>query len=211
MTIEELISEAELHLQKREIDEALSKFQKAFEVLPKEAHLASQIGVCYFHLNKHKESLDFMNLAVNLQPDYSYRYSSRAYILAANNQLDAAISDYEMCVKLDPEDAVAHNNLGLLQEQKGWKKQAETNFNKADELEGILKERGIETVQEIDEPEVEKKSNSERSDVISELQKETPAPPQSVLHVMKEVFTDKKTFKEFIKFVKSGFKIPDNE
>lgn len=202
MTIEELISEAELHLQKREIDEALSKFQKAFEVLPKEAHLASQIGVCYFHLNKHKESLDFMNLAVNLQPDYSYRYSSRAYILAANNQLDAAISDYEMCVKLDPEDAVAHNNLGLLQEQKGWKKQAESNFNKADKLEGILKERGIEPAKEIDKAEIEVKPK---------LKEEASENPKSVLHIMKEVFTDKKTFKEFISFVKSGFKIPEDE
>lgn len=207
MTIEELITEAEQHLQKRETEEALIKFQKAFEVLPKEAHLASQIGVCFFHLKQMDKAMSFMNKAVELQPKYSYRYSSRAYILAANDEIEAAIADYEKCIELDPEDAVAHNNLGLLQEQKGWKKQAEQSYSKADELEGILKERGIETVstnETKNKPTQTVKENAPEQSVDSTSQK-------SVFHVMKEVFTDKKTFKEFINFVKSGFKLNDNE
>lgn len=207
MTIEELITEAELHLQKREINEALTKFQKAFEVLPKEAHLASQIGVCFFHLKELNQALSYMNRAIELQPNYSYRYSSRAYILAADDQIDAAIADYEKCIELDPEDAVAHNNLGLLQEQKGWKKQANDSYSKADELEGILKERGIETVStkkvENTKPQIDKENDLS--------QNSGSATQKSVFHVMKEVFTDKKTFKEFIQFVKSGFKLTDNE
>lgn len=207
MTIEELITEAELHLQKREIDDALTKFQKVFEVLPNEAHLASQIGVCFFHLKDMENALSFMDKAIELQPNYSYRYSSRAYILAANNQIDAAIADYEKCIELDPDDAVAYNNLGLLQEQKGWKKQAVDNYSKADELEGILQERGIETVSTNEDKNTS--FQTEKENVLKQSSDSTGQ--KSVFHVVKEVFTDKKTFKEFINFVKSGFKLNDDE
>lgn len=38
---------------------------------------------------------------------------------------EAAILDYEKAIKLDPEDAVSYNNIGLLQEKLGYKQKAQ--------------------------------------------------------------------------------------
>ena len=51
---------------------------------------------------------------------------------------DAAIEDYKTCIELDPEDTIAHNNLGILEEAKGYKAQAQERFKVADELQEIL-------------------------------------------------------------------------
>ena len=45
-----------------------------------------------------------------------------------------AIADYEKAIELDPEDAVAQNSLGLLQEQLGYKQEAKKRFEIAHEL-----------------------------------------------------------------------------
>ena len=50
-----------------------------------------------------------------------------------------AIQDYEKAIKLDPDDAVAQNNLGLLQEQLGYKTEAKKRFEIADDLMGNSK------------------------------------------------------------------------
>lgn len=209
LTIEEIIQQAEKQLQNREITKALENFKKVFEVLPKDAHIASQIGVCYFHLKDNTKALEYMNFAVQLEPEYSYRYSSRAYILAANNQIDDAIRDYNKCIEMDPEDSIAHNNLGLLLEQKGWQKQANESFTKADTLEGISprlnNSDNNETIQSFEkENNKEIKDNTNKDEIIQEDQ-------PSKKKVIKSIFTSKSTFKEFLAFIKNGFKLPEDE
>jgi tetratricopeptide (TPR) repeat protein len=38
--------------------------------------------------------------------------------------IKGAIEDYEKTISLDPDDAIAYNNLGLLQEQLGYKEKS---------------------------------------------------------------------------------------
>ena len=102
---------------------------------------------------------------------------------------EEAILDYKKCTDLDPEDAISWNNMGLLEDQLGWNKKAKKTLNKADSLEKVLKDKDIP---------IENKSE------ISEPKPEIPA---SKNRIIKDVFTKKKTFKEFVKFVRSGFKI----
>ncbi len=47
---------------------------------------------------------------------------------------------------MDPEDAVAMNNLGLLQEQLGYQTQAKQNYSKADEI-GLTRGRNDQGIQ----------------------------------------------------------------
>ena len=75
-----------------------------------------------------------MDEAVRLQPLKPYRYSSRAYIRGHFKLTQEAIADYEKAIELDPEDAVAQNNLGMLQEQLGYKNEAKKRFEIADDL-----------------------------------------------------------------------------
>ncbi len=200
MTVENIIKLAEKHAKEGENELALEFFSKAIQVLPTSADLYSQRGVILFHLKRSQESLDDMNKAVELQPDYSYRYSSRAYIKSVLGLVKDAILDYEKAIELDPEDTVAYNNLGLMQEKLGWEKMAKKNFKKADELDDILKANGISA-----QPE---NYNEEKEDLPKKANK-TPEPIVTKGDVIKNVFTKKNTFKEFINFVKSGFKIKE--
>lgn len=83
------------------------------------------------------ESLEDFDRAVQLEPHYSFRYASRAFIKAALGMVEAAIEDYHKAIELDPDDAINHNNLGLLYEQIGMQEAALEHFRQADCLAGL--------------------------------------------------------------------------
>ena len=192
MTIEDIITQAKESNAKEDYKEAFRLYSKAIDVLPGDPDLYSARGVVLFHLDRKEDSLLDMNKAVDLEPNYSYRYSSRAYIKASLRMTEEAILDYKKCIDLDPEDAISWNNMGLLEDQLGWNKKAKKTFSKADSLDKVLKDKGIP---------IEKESK------ISESKSEIPI---SKNRIIKEVFTKKETFKEFVKFIRSGFKIKNN-
>lgn len=197
MTLEELIAQAQQFEKDENFQKAFDLFTEAIRLSPTSPDLFSWRGVVLFHLDKKEDALADMNKAVELQPDYSYRYSSRAYIKASLMLIDEAIADYKKCIELDPQDSIAYNNLGMMEEQKGWNQMAKKNFEKADELEGLLKANKIESGKE------QRKNkgtidNSQKKD--SKLSKG---------RIFRDVFTKKETFKEFLHFIKSGFKIKD--
>ena len=78
-----------------------------------------------------------MDYALGLEPNNPYRYSSRAYIKDWIGDIKGAIADYEVAVKLDPEDSIAYNNLGLLQEKLGYVDKAKSNYKRADQIAGV--------------------------------------------------------------------------
>ena len=47
-----------------------------------------------------------------------------------------AIADYEQAIALDPEDAIAYNNKGLVEEKLGRMEKAKASFKRADALDG---------------------------------------------------------------------------
>ena len=196
---QEKYNQGQKYQSERNFEKALDSYLSALEV-KKDADTCSLIGVCLFHLERNEEALDYMNLAVELQPEYSYRYSSRAYIKASLGRTEDAIIDYEKCISLDPDDAVAYNNLGLLQEKLGWEMKSKESFKKADELDTILNSAGIDRPQE--------QSNSTKSEQLKEEESFTPSSINKG-EIIKDVFTKKETFKEFISFLKSGFKLPE--
>ena len=101
-------------------------------------------AVCHFHCGDKGVALEWLNRAADLQPEYSYRYSSRGWMKQALGDTHGAIADYKHALELDPDDAVTWNNLGLLEEQLGYQEQAKERYRVSDELLGILKERGID-------------------------------------------------------------------
>lgn len=193
MTIEDIIKQAEEKNQEGDYKNAFLLYSKAIEVLPNDPNLFSARGIILFHLDKKEDALSDLDKAVELEPNYSYRYSSRAYIKASLKMTEEAIEDYKRCTELDPEDSIAYNNMGLLQDQLGWNKKAERTFQKADSLDKVLKDRGIST------------QKSEEATIVEE-----PESPLSKKRIIKNVFTKKETFKEFVNFIKSGFKLKED-
>lgn len=210
MNLQEYIDKALKALKEYNYEVAVQLFDKAIELSPNDAKLYSERGVTHFHLKHNLKALADMDKAVELEPNNSYRYSSRAFIKGAYRMTEEAIADYQKCIDLDPEDAIAYNNMGLLQEQQGWKKQANDNFDKADTLEGVLKDRKIN----LPEPEAEvndeylNKMITEPAKLIKKAE-ESEKNSKSKITLAKSVFTNKSVFKEFIAFIKNGFKIKE--
>lgn len=198
------------------VPKAIEHLQDALKLEPNNPDYLSELGVTYFHAKDAYQSLYFMDKAVELDPQNSYRYSSRAYIRSNFGMTNEAMKDYEMAVKLDPEDSVAYNNLGLLQEQAGWKKMAEFNYEQADALEklkNLVDEDFEEELKETNQnaPIIETpnplKSDFENLHVEPEFIHEDIPENTNMWDIFKRIFTDKNMRTEFIQFVKNGFKI----
>ena len=149
-----------------------------------------------------------MNLAVKYDPEYAFRYQSRGYLKARMQDYEGAVADYEKAVELNPEDGIAYNNLALAQEQLGYAKQSKRNFEKSDKIMGI-KPRKIENADEALKKETtdEKETNPTpaKVDEVSTNSEENLSKEKKEL--AKAVFTDKNAFKDFIQFIKNGFKL----
>ncbi len=143
MNLQEITQKAEEAYKAHKFEEAIGFYRKAITLDLKNARLYSEIGISYYHLGDKINALLNLDKAVDLEPNISYRYASRGYIKGGLKMIDEAILDYEKAIELDPSDSITFNNLGLLQEQKGWAKMAESNFDKADTLEGRLKKDPI--------------------------------------------------------------------
>lgn len=180
-------------------EEAIKAFDQAIQENGTDPDLFHDRGVCLFHMKRKEEALADMNTALDLQPDYSYRYSSRAYMKGHLKDLHGAIEDYKKAIELDPDDAIALNNLGLLEEQLGYQESAQKRFAKADELSKMLKESGID---------LESSPAGEPRNIQKEIDEENKQNQgnSAVFREMLSVFRSRENFREFMRFIKNGFK-----
>lgn len=194
--LDNYIAKAEKKYADHDFKEAIYWYTRAIAEAPKQADLFSERAVAFFHNKELGSSLEDMNKAQELEPENAYRYASRAYIRDAMGDLNGAISDYQIAVKLDPEDAIAHNNLGLLTEKMGHQQQAKVFFDFADKL---AREQAEKTGQPIEQPRnIQHEVDASKSE-------------KSLAGEMGKVFTSKQSFKEFIGFIKNGFKSENQE
>ena len=133
------------------------------------------------------------------------------------------LGNYKKCIQLDPQDAIAHNNLGMLEEKRGRKQKADKHFKKADNISkdetspffgqfntdgGQIKNQA-EAQKEVKNviKEAHAKQEAENRQV-EELKNETgyQNEKKSIGKVMLSVFKSKQEFKSFIQFIKNGFK-----
>lgn len=178
---------------------AIELFSLVLAEDPKDANALSQRAVCYLNIGNYSKSMDDINAAIAVDPEYGYYYQCRAYIKASMKDYESSIKDYEKAVELDPQDSIAYNNLALAQEQMGWAKQAQSNFDKSDKIAGVksAKERSEERIS---------KSEDKANQTVA-----TPDKSTTKGDIAKSVFTKKSSFKEFISFIKNGFKLKKDD
>lgn len=191
-------------LKSGEIEKAIGLYTKALEFSKDHPDIISDRAVAYLHSNNKELCYTDFEFALELEPNRAYRYSSFAFAMNHFGDIEGAIMKYQRAVELDPDDAVAHNNLGLLLEQRGYKDEAQAKFERADRL-SKLEDGLLDMVDEMD-------GKSEEPETDSAPIKEMPIEPErkdqaTVSSEMKKVLTQKDTFKEFLQFVKNGFKL----
>jgi len=189
------LKKAQKSYAEKDFEKSVYWYTRCIAIRPDDAELYSDRGVAQFHRGNKREALADMNRAQELEPHRSYRYSSRAYIKDAMHDTEGAVEDYRIAVKLDPEDAIAYNNLGLLEEKLGRHNQARVFFEFADAL--AKKESGMPT------PPTD---TQYPTNIQSEINREKKEQSSTLLNEMAEVFRSKSTFKEFLTFIRNGFK-----
>lgn len=178
---------------------AISLFNAVLEEDPTDADATCHRGITYLNLEQYDLSLQDLNKAVELDPEYGFRYQARAYLKTRLKDHEGALADYQKAVDLDPSDPIAYNNLALAQEQMGWTGKAKENFDKSDNLQGI------QTTEERAKARIDQAVNQAE---IAETQEEQKADRRKIAQ---EVFTKKSTFKEFISFIGNGFKLKKDD
>lgn len=204
MFVNSLHEKAHESLKAGDMEKAISYYTDALQQSPGHPDILSDRGVAYLHLKNAEACFEDLNLALEMQPEYAFRYASRAYAKNFFGDLDGAIEDYNIAIKLDPDDAVAHNNLGLLLEQKGYFKESKERFERADKLSKMENE----LLQVIDDLEAE--GNSAPATEVTpspELQSEIKADDRTHSGEALKIITSREQFREFIRFVRNGFKL----
>lgn len=196
------IEEAVAALKSGQFEKALKQFNALLERRAEDPDMFSYRGAVLLNLHRKREALEDFNRAVSLDPDYSYRYASRAFAKDALGDLAGAIADYEKAIELDPDDAIAHNNLGLLIEKSGDQNKAKKHFASADELAQTF--FGDDVTNDGAKPD---------SGIAMQPQKLKPDPKNlSGKMYWKElgrIFTSSSERKKFFNFMLNGFKKTD--
>ena len=162
--------------------EALEIWEVWFRETPNsnaDANALHDRAICKFHLSDTISAIKDLDSAAELQPEYGYRFSSRAWMKQANGDTDGAISDYKIAIGLEPDDVVNQNNLGILEESKGYKSQADKRFKIADGASKMT---------------VDKTEDHDTKTIFSE---------------MKSVYRSKESLKDWLKFILNGFTLMD--
>lgn len=153
-------------------------------------------GIAYMNIEQYKQAMEDLDKAVELDPDYGFRYQARGYLKSKIKDQEGAIEDYQKAVDLEPSDPIAYNNLALAQEQLGWSGKAKENFNKSDQLQGV------QTTEERAKARIEKALNDAE---IAQAEDQNLNPNKK--QIAQEVFTKKGGFKDFLRFIGNGFKL----
>lgn len=200
---------------------AIEHFTLAIQEDKNNVECYAERAVAYLNTNQFDLSMFDMHRCIEMEPNNSYRYSCRAFLKAKIGDTEGAIADYEMAVKLDPEDAIAYNNLGLVQETKGFRVQAQKSFEKSNELIGYNPNR-------FDEGELKKETAKKVNSEVKKKDQQTTEITQPITEsnasvqikteesanaskgqIAKSVFTSRSGFKDFWQFIRNGFRIKE--
>jgi tetratricopeptide (TPR) repeat protein len=117
-------------------EEAMTVWTSLIATYPDAAEYYVERGVCKFNL-RFKHAIQDFDQAIALVDDNAYFYSCRAYIRDKMGDSEGAIEDYSYALKLDPEDAIILNNLGLAEQKLGYTARARERFKNSDDLLGV--------------------------------------------------------------------------
>ena len=182
-------------VKENDFNSAILHFNTAIEEDSNQVEYYAERAVAYLNIEKFDLSMFDMNKCIELEPKNSYRYSCRAFLKAKIGDGEGAILDYQKAIELDPKDSIAYNNMGLVQEQLGYQKESQKSFEKSNNIIGYNPKR-------FDEGELKTEAPTET------IEEE---PSISKKEVVKDVFTKRSAFKEFLSFIGNGFKLKEND
>ncbi len=96
-------------------EEALSDSKQAQTLDPTNADICTVVGKCLQKLGRHAEALNSFDRALDLQPNFVTALTDKAFTLGEVQRFDEALVLYRLVKSIDPENALADFNVGLIQ------------------------------------------------------------------------------------------------
>ncbi|KAI7866596.1 hypothetical protein BDF14DRAFT_1810473 [Spinellus fusiger] len=134
---EEHIKAGTEHLSKGAIDMAMNSYQNSVRSAPSGAGYFN-IGVCYFQMGKHKDSIVAFKKSLEYVPHSSDAHTNMASAYIMLKDVPNAIRHLEQASNFNPLDGEIHYNLGCVYEATNNFEGAQTRFERAVDL-GIEK------------------------------------------------------------------------
>lgn len=118
-----------------DFDGAITDFNKAIEINPKNSRVYYSRGVAKENKNDFDGSIVDYNKAIELDPKFIWAYENRGIKKSLKNDFDGAIADFNRTIELDPKKATAYLNRGLAKLDKFDYDEAIIDFDKAIDLD----------------------------------------------------------------------------
>ncbi len=122
------------HLEKGEYDQAISEFNKALEINPRDANAYFNRGLAYHNKGQYDQAISDYTKALEINPGFAEAYNNRGFTCGLKGQFDQAISDLNKALEINPSFALAYNNRGWAYLAKDQLDQAISDLNKALEI-----------------------------------------------------------------------------
>uniref|UniRef100_A0A8B9GXN1 RNA polymerase II-associated protein 3 n=1 Tax=Astyanax mexicanus TaxID=7994 RepID=A0A8B9GXN1_ASTMX len=111
-------------------DEAIECYTRGMSADPYNPVLPTNRAASFFRLKKYAVAESDCNLAIALDSKYIKAYARRGAARFAHNNHQGALEDYEMVLKLDPENLDAQNEIKKLNQALASQKQTEDKVEK---------------------------------------------------------------------------------
>jgi membrane protease YdiL (CAAX protease family)/tetratricopeptide (TPR) repeat protein len=119
-----LLIQADNHLSRGDLDEAIRAYDEAILLAPGNADAHYNRALAYSRKNRLQRALVDLDQAILLDPQMSEAHGLRGEVHHNQGDLDAALADYSEAIRLKPDNLHARHNRGTLLLHKGEVKKA---------------------------------------------------------------------------------------
>lgn len=131
-------------VERGDLDNALSYFQRALATHPNREHQHYNLSLAVIHddignvltrMGRLDDAIDHFREALKFRPDYPDAHYNLGVVLFQKHDFDAAISEWRAVLSVYPDDSATHVGLGNAFIQKGFLHDAVENYRTALKLE----------------------------------------------------------------------------
>jgi len=103
-----------------QIEEAIKHYQKALELNEEDAAAYMNLGVAYKHLSLFDKALDYFKKSLEIRPTADEHYNmANTFLKLEPPDFGSAVEHYKEALRMDPNHADCHQNLGLVLKGEG--------------------------------------------------------------------------------------------
>lgn len=129
------VSRADINLDLNQFKEAEDDASKAILIDPKNLDMRITRALAYLNTNRLADSLADLNFAIDHVPSWALPYSYRAAVYIAQGDYKKALVDSKTAVRIQPDDPLGYNNLGVCFSRLKMYPSAQQAFEKMVRLE----------------------------------------------------------------------------